>query len=569
MGGGYRPFFVGLAWALGSGIAFGLLTALIPNPLFTRMTVVEWWGYGLYALTSLLLGLFMGLREWSKAKGLGKACAGGALGVFGYSCALCNKLLVALLGLTAVAAYVQPLQPLFGLLGVGLLGLACARELRAIKIPREPRRRTSAARILLAAFFLLLPTAEAVEYSYEHSEELKHLIQWRDYGPQAFEEATAQNKPVFLVLSAVWCYWCHVYESEDYLYHPLVYPYLNEHFIPVFVDADRRQDLRRQYLEGGWPSTTVLGPDGKRLFGFVGPRKPEVLRDALEKTVALMQNRTFSASVPGGYVPAPLLNRTESEVGNYVMGYLKYLLDNFDDEYGDFGFTDKPPAWREGQKFPHGLGLAALMEMTAPANTGRVALTLERQLTPQKNFASDYRLTDPVEGGFHRYSTLRDWSKPHYEKMLDTNARLLLAYARLAARTRNQTHLRAVNQTKAYLLTILQDPGGGFYGSQDASEAYYLLDKVRRRHSEPPHIDRTIYADWNGEAVLALLEAADLFSDGEARQAALRALDRMAGSMVGGHGVSHYLDSSTGKAGVTGNLADNDLVILALLRGYN
>ena len=35
---------------------------------------------------------------------------------------------------------------------------------------------------------------------------------------------------------------------------------------------------------------------------------------------------------------------------------------------------------------------------------------------------------DPVEQGFFRYATQRDWSIPHYEKMLEDNAKLALLY---------------------------------------------------------------------------------------------------------------------------------------------
>ncbi len=35
-----------------------------------------------------------------------------------------------------------------------------------------------------------------------------------------------------------WCYWCQVYESEDYLFHPELVPFINSETVPVYVDAD-------------------------------------------------------------------------------------------------------------------------------------------------------------------------------------------------------------------------------------------------------------------------------------------------------------------------------------------
>ena len=40
---------------------------------------------------------------------------------------------------------------------------------------------------------------------------------------------------------------------------------------------------------------------------------------------------------------------------------------------------------------------------------------------------------DPLEGGFFRYSTTREWGVPHFEKMLEDNAQLLYIYAEATA----------------------------------------------------------------------------------------------------------------------------------------
>ena len=37
---------------------------------------------------------------------------------------------------------------------------------------------------------------------------------------------------------------------------------------------------------------------------------------------------------------------------------------------------------------------------------------------------------DHLGGGFHRYSTERTWTVPHFEKMLYDNAQLVEVYAR-------------------------------------------------------------------------------------------------------------------------------------------
>ena len=75
--------------------------------------------------------------------------------------------------------------------------------------------------ILIVIIFFFFPgIANATShYTYENAVELKPLIEWYDYGPDAFNDAIEENKPIFLLLTAPsWCYWCQVYESKDFLF---------------------------------------------------------------------------------------------------------------------------------------------------------------------------------------------------------------------------------------------------------------------------------------------------------------------------------------------------------------
>jgi hypothetical protein len=129
----------------------------------------------------------------------------------------------------------------------------------------------------------------------ERSEALFHLIDWHEYTPDTFLKALEEQKPIFLLISApAWCYWCHVYESEDYLYHPELYPYINENFIAIFIDSDKRPDLTKKYLEGGWPSTTIFTPDFRRIFGFSGPQDPHALKEYFEQIINQLKGRSSS-----------------------------------------------------------------------------------------------------------------------------------------------------------------------------------------------------------------------------------------------------------------------------------
>jgi len=120
-------------------IVFGIVTVLIKNTFFIRMTPVHWYDYLFLALTSVLSGAYIGLWYYNannKTK-INSKCnytaTGGAIGgFFSFGCAICNKLLVFLLGLSGVVAYFMPFQPILGVISIALLGYAVFIQLRNI-----------------------------------------------------------------------------------------------------------------------------------------------------------------------------------------------------------------------------------------------------------------------------------------------------------------------------------------------------------------------------------------------------------------------------------------------------
>lgn len=108
-------------------IGLGFLTVLISNQFFIRMTPIEYYDYIFLFFTAALSGAYIGLKYYSK-KTLRKCNTAAAAGFFGgllsFGCAICNKLLIILLGLTGVVTYFMPIQPVLGILSVILLAYA-------------------------------------------------------------------------------------------------------------------------------------------------------------------------------------------------------------------------------------------------------------------------------------------------------------------------------------------------------------------------------------------------------------------------------------------------------------
>jgi uncharacterized protein YyaL (SSP411 family) len=167
--------------------------------------------------------------------------------------------------------------------------------------------------------------------------------------------------------------------------------------------------------------------------------------------------------------------------------------------------------------------------------------------------------------GFFRYATRRDWSEPHYEKMLEDNAGLLRNALLMRRITGNAEHADIARGIIEYVEWKLRDRERGyFFGSQDADEEFYKLTAEQRKQHDEPYIDRTCYTGWNAQMISAYLEAYWTLDRRELLDVALSALgflwdncrDHETGSMY------RYHD---GAAHVTGLLGDQAYVERALL----
>ena len=130
---------MGIFAALLIFFVFGIVTVLIKNPFFARMTPVYWYDYVFLVLTSILSGAYIGLWYYNKnnQKNINSKCdyaaTGGAVGgFFSFGCAICNKLLIWILGLSVVIAYFIPFQPILGVISVILLSYTVYLQLRVL-----------------------------------------------------------------------------------------------------------------------------------------------------------------------------------------------------------------------------------------------------------------------------------------------------------------------------------------------------------------------------------------------------------------------------------------------------
>jgi len=338
------------------------------------------------------------------------------------------------------------------------------------------------------------------------------LVEWREWGTDAFEAAAEQGSPVLLSLSAPWCVACHEMDRTTYS-EPTVAAHLSDGFVPVRVDADRHPRVRERYNMGGFPSTVFATPEGEIMTGATS-----LGVDGVRQVLDGVRRSWDAKGTEAGRVPRAVRDGTPpgGDLADVEPAMVDQVRAAFDGEFGGWGTDAKFP-------LPNAVAFALGRE------TDRATRTLE---------AAHAHLYDTYDGGFYRYAEGRDWSRLHREKLLDEQAALVRAFADGYLHTGKETYRDAAEGTVGYLTTDLWLSAGAFAGSQAGGD-YYTLAASEREDADPPHVDETVFADRNALAADALLRFAAYTDHEAARRHAERALETVR-SLIDDGAVTHY-----------------------------
>ena len=289
---------------------------------------------------------------------------------------------------------------------------------------------------------------------------------------------------------------------------------LNDHFIPIKIDREERPDVDAIYMNyvqattgsGGWPLNVFITPDLEPVFGgtyWPGPNSSRTafgtavadtigFLDILQKMRDVWKTRESRCRQSGKEITRQLREFSEEGVHSHghQMGEGEGLeLDLLEEAYQHFakkydkvngGFSTVP-------KFPTPSNLSFLLRLGQWPGAVRGIVGEDDCNKAGAMVGNTLRkmarggIRDQIGYGYARYSVTKDWSLPHFEKMLYDQAQLLDVFLDAFLITRDPEILGAVYDIASYITSPpLAAPTGGFFSSEDADSYPSSSDTEKR-----------------------------------------------------------------------------------------
>lgn len=336
-------------------------------------------------------------------------------------------------------------------------------------------------------------------------------IDWYPWGPEAFEKAKREDKPIFLSVGYSSCYWCHVMEREAFS-NPKVAEFMNRNFVCIKVDREERPDIDDIYMTalivyqqasgsgggGGWPMSMFLDTDGNPIAGATYLPAEDTAdgrtgfltaagrihqlwkerRESVTETASMIAREVRRLSTPEVTAESATIN---AEVLEKVQSAIER---QYDSTWGGVDFNPRRP---DGPRFPNAPRLLFLMQQAQVADDQEAMKMVDHSLLAMAKGG----IRDHLGGGFHRYSTERTWTVPHFEKMLYDQGQLLEAYSRAALVKPDAMLTQVIEELVGFIRRDMTLKDGGFCSALDAETnaiegQYYVwsIDELQSALSE-------------------------------------------------------------------------------------
>jgi uncharacterized protein YyaL (SSP411 family) len=312
---------------------------------------------------------------------------------------------------------------------------------------------------------------------HETSQYLRHHannpVNWLPWEEEAWEIAKKENKPVFLSIGYSSCHWCSVMARESFENLETA-KLMNQWFVNIKVDREERPDIDSVYMQilikltgqAGWPMSVFLTPDQVPFFaGTYFPPKtvggnpgfPDVLKNvhdiyaSSDSTILSRSNEIIEQLNQKNISTASVSSASD----DLIQQAIEIISERYDENFGGFG---------AGMKFPDTMIYMLLLRHWLKSESTQSIQMVDKSLT---NMAEG-GIYDQLGGGFHRYSTDRQWRVPHFEKMLNDNALLAKIFLHAFQATHQEIYANIFSEIYSTYSSSMMSEDGLFFSSQSA-----------------------------------------------------------------------------------------------------
>ena len=247
---------------------------------------------------------------------------------------------------------------------------------------------------------------------------------------------------------------------------------LNTAFTAIKMDREQYPDADQYYNNllvaaggtAGWPLSAILMPDGT----------PAWIGNYVTKDRLLTLLRAFAGHFERG---SPSLE-SQSNI------YRSLITADFSERSSTTRLSSKPLDLKSlgeallAQQDPIYGGVAGAQKFPNPNNVETLwffydetgDMRYQEAALRHLNGMLDGEIYDFLYGGFFRYSTTSSWGRPHFEKMLHTQAGMLKLLADAYKRTHLERFRRAADDLVQFVIRDLYDQQSGIFFSAIDSE---------------------------------------------------------------------------------------------------
>ncbi len=133
--------------------------------------------------------------------------------------------------------------------------------------------KTSTNMLALLAFALIVPSLSFA---------IEREISWTEDYEAAVQRAATTNSIVLLHFYGDSCPPCKLLDKKTF-HDPALVSKMNEHLVPVKINADRRRDLAQKFQVTRWPTDIYLFPNGDEIYRGVSNADPSVYCKTIER----------------------------------------------------------------------------------------------------------------------------------------------------------------------------------------------------------------------------------------------------------------------------------------------